>query len=276
LWQRHAAVDVAVHRVRRQVEHRRIAARRQQHRVRRVGLDRPGHQVAAHDAARRAVDHHEVQHLAPREQLHPARVHLPHQRAVAAQQQLLPRLPARVERARHLRAAERAVRQRPAVLARERHALRGALVDDVRAQLGEAVDVPLARAEVAALHRVVEQPPHAVAVVLVVLRRVDAALRGHAVRAARRVLDAEIEHVVAQLAQRRGGRAAREAGAHHDHRVLALVRRADELDVRLVRGPLGLNRPIRDVRVQDRFFGCFNHHLLPPRSSRAATHLQRL
>ena len=40
--------------------------------------------------------------------------------------------PAGVERARHLRATERAVVEQPAVLAGERHALGDALVDDVR------------------------------------------------------------------------------------------------------------------------------------------------
>ena len=79
-----------------------------------------------------------------------------------------------------LRAAERAVVEQAAVLAGERHALRHALVDDVRADLGEAVDVRLAGAEVAALDGVVEEAVDAVAVVLVVLGGVDAALRGDA------------------------------------------------------------------------------------------------
>ena len=72
-------------------------------------------------------------------------VHLPHQRLVGAEQQLLAGLAARVERARDLRAAERAVVEQAAVLARERHALRDALVDDVDAQLRQPVDVRFAR-----------------------------------------------------------------------------------------------------------------------------------
>src|SRR3712207_7078253 len=51
--------------------------------------------------------------------------------------------------------------------------------------LFRSVHVVLTGAEVAALDRVVEQPVHAVAVVAVVLRGVDAALRGDAVRPAR-------------------------------------------------------------------------------------------
>ena len=116
---------------------------------------------------------------------------LAHQRLVGAEQQLLAGLAARVERARHLRAAEGAVVEQAAVLARERHALRDALVDDVDRDLREPVDVRLARAEVAALDRVVEEPEDAVAVVAVVLGRVDAALGGDRVRAPRRVVERE-------------------------------------------------------------------------------------
>ena len=116
--------------------------------------------------------------------------------------------------------------------------------------LGEPVDVRLAGAVVAALDRVVEQPVHAVAVVLVVLGRVDAALRGDRVRAPRRVVEREDLDVVAELAERRGGRRAGEAGADDDDVELPLVRRVDELDVELVVVPLLLDRPVGDVRVE--------------------------
>ena len=80
--------------------------------------------------------------------------------------------------------------------------------------------VRFACAEVAALHRVVEQPVDAVAVVLIVLRGVDAALRGDRVGPARGVLVAERAHVVAELGHRRGGGAAGQAGADHDDGIL--------------------------------------------------------
>ena len=165
-------------------------------------------------------------------------MHLPHQRLIGAEQQLLAGLAARVEGARHLRAAERAVVEQAAVFARERHALRHALVDDVHAQLREPVDVGLARPVVAALDRVVEQPVDAVAVVLVVLGGVDAALRGNAVRPPRAVLDAEVQDVVAELAERRRRRRAGQAGADDDDRVLPLVGRVDQLHLELVPVPL--------------------------------------
>ena len=82
---------------------------------------------------------------------------LPAQRLISAEQKLLAGLAARVKRARNLRAAERAVGEQTAVFARERHALRHALVDDVDADLREAIDVGFARAKIAAFDRVVEQ-----------------------------------------------------------------------------------------------------------------------
>ncbi len=144
-----------------------------------------GDQVASHDAARVAVDHDQVQHFGARDHLHLASRYLPFERLVSAQQQLLSGLPARIKGARNLRAAEGAVVELPAVLACERHALCHALVDDVHADLRQPVHVGFARAEIAALHRVVEQAVDAVAVVVIVLGGVDAALRGDGVRAAR-------------------------------------------------------------------------------------------
>ena len=220
------------------------------HRVADVAFELPGGEVAAHDAARLAVDDDEVQHLAAGEHPDFLRVHLPHQRLVGAEQQLLPGLSARVERSRHLRAAERAVVEQPAVFARERHPLRHALIDDVDAQLREAIDVRFARPIVAAFDGVVEEAVHAVAVVLVILRGVDAALRGDAVRAPGAVLDAEVQDVVAELAERcrRGG--AGQPGTDDDDRVLALVGRVDQLHLELVPVPLGGDRAGRNPRVE--------------------------
>ena len=186
---------------------------------------------------------------------------LARERLVRAEQQLLAGLAPGVERARHLRAAERAVVEQAAVLARERHALRDALVDDVDADLGEAVHVRLAGAVVAALDRVVEEPVDAVAVVLVVLRRVDAALRGDAVRAPRRVVEREHLHAVAELAERGGGGRAGEARAHDDDVEAPLVRRVHELHVELVVVPLLGDGPLGDPGVE-----LTDHGRTPPHS----------
>ena len=208
------------------------------------------------DAARLAVDRHQVEHLAPREQRDRAGIHLPHQRLIGAQQQLLAGLAARVERARDLRAAERSIVEQPAVLPRERHALRHALVDDVDRRLRQPIDVGFAGAIVAALDGVVEEPIDAVAVVAVVLGGVDAALRRDAVGAARAVVDEERLDVVAELAKRRRRRGAGQAGADDDDLILAAVGRVDELVFELAAIPLVGDRPARDARVE-------NHDRIP-------------
>src|SRR5579863_2049087 len=138
---------------------------------------------------------------------------------VSAEQELLASLAARIKCPGYLRAPERPIGQRTAVFARKWHALRDALVDDVHADLRQPVDVRLARAEIAALHRVIEQPVNAVAVVLIVLRGVDAALRGNAVRAPGTVLKAETFDVVTELRHCRRSRRAREAGADDNYTV---------------------------------------------------------
>ena len=156
---------------------------------------------------------------------------------IGAEEQLLAGLAADVERAADLGAAEAAVVEQSAVLAGERHALGDRLVDDVHRQLGEPVDVALTGAEVAALDRVVEQPVDAVAVAAVVLRRVDAALGGDRVGAARRVVEGERLDLVAELGERRRGRRAGEAGADDEDLELALVVRVDQLRVGDVADP---------------------------------------
>ena len=121
---------------------------------------------------------------------------------------------------------------------------------NVEVTLGEAVDVRLARAEVPALHRVVEQAVDAVAVVLVVLGGVDAALGGDRVRASRRGLVAEAEHLVAELGERRGRRRSGEPGADDDDGEAALVGRIHQLHVEPGALPLGLDRAVGNSGIE--------------------------
>ena len=235
--------DVAALRVGRQIKDVGVAARGEDDRVGGVGADLPGHEVACDDAARPPVDHDQVEHLVTRVHLHRAPAYLPGQRLVRAEQELLAGLAAGVERARDLHAAERAVGEQPAVLPRERNALRHALVDDAGADLGQTVYIRLARAEVAPFDRVVEETKDRVAVVLVVLGRVDTALRCDRVRTPGRVLEAEARNVVAQIGEGGGGRGPGEPRAHHDDVILPLVGRRDEPDLGAVARPLRLERP---------------------------------
>ena len=213
-------------------------------------LDLAGDQVAGDDPAGPAVDHDEVEHLAPREHLHGAVADLPAEGLEGAQQELLAGLAAAVEGALELGAAEGAGVEQAAVLAGERHPLGDALVDDVDRRLGEPVDVRLPAAEVAALDGVVEEAVDAVAVVAVVLGGVDPALGGDRVGAAGRVLEAERQDVVAQLGEAGGGAGPGEPGADDDDRVLPLVGRVDQPLLALEPGPLLGQRPARHLRVE--------------------------
>ena len=244
--------DVAAHRVGGEEVDVAVAAAGEDHDVREVGLDLAGDHVAGDDAAGLAVDDDHLEHLVPGERLDGAGRDLALERLVGADQQLLAGLAAGVERAGHLHAAEGAVVEQAAVLTGERDALGDALVDDVAADLRQAVDVRLARAVVAALDGVVEEPVDRVAVALVVLRGVDAALRGDRVRAARRVLVAERLHDVAGLAERgrRGG--AGQAGADDDHREVAAVGGRGEPGVELAVLPALGDRPGGGLLVDER------------------------
>src|SRR5262249_53831474 len=159
-------------------------------------LDAAGDEVAGHDAPRLAVDDDEVEHLGPREHLDVAEADLAAERLVGAEQQLLAGLPGEGEGSGDEGAAEGAVGGQAAIFAGERDALGDALVDDVDADLGQPVDVGLARAVITPLDGVVEEAVNAVAVVLVILGGVDAALGRDAVGAPRPVLVAEANYLV--------------------------------------------------------------------------------
>ena len=181
-----------------------------------------------------------------------ARGDLTLERLVGADQELLAGLATRVECTGHLYATEGAVVEEAAVLAGEGNALRDALVDDVGADLGQAVDVVLTGAVVAALDRVVEETVDGVVVVAVVLRGVDTTLRGDGVRAAGGVLVEEAVDVVAHLAERGGGSTAREAGADDDDVQLTAVGGVDQRGTELTLFPALRDRDVvGGLRVGD-------------------------
>ena len=115
------------------------------------------HQVAGNDAAGFAVDHHQLQHFMAGMQGDVAQGHLPHERGISAQEQLLPGLSGGVKRALHLHPAERPVGQEPPVFTGERNTLCDTLIDDGRADLGQAVYVGFAGTVIAAFDCIVEK-----------------------------------------------------------------------------------------------------------------------
>jgi len=242
---------VAAHRIGREVVDVAVPAGGQHHGVGEVGFDLAGDHVPDDHAAGLAVDDDQLQHLVPGVRSHGACGHLAFQGLVGAQQQLLPGLALGVEGAGDLHPAEGPVVQQAAVLAGERHPLGHGLVDDRRADLGEAVGVGLSGPEVAALDGVVEKPPDAVSVVAVVLGRVDAALGGDAVRPPRTVLIAKAAHPVAGLAQRRRGGRTGQPGPDDEHAELASIGGADQLGVEAPGVPAALDRALGHLAVVD-------------------------
>ncbi len=115
------------------------------------------------------------------------------------------------------------------------------------------MDVGLAGAVVAALHRVVEEAVRRVVVVAVVLGGVDATLRSDRVGTTRRVLVAEVQDVVARFTERRGRGTTGEAGADDDDRELAAVRGVHETSLELARRPDLVDFDVRRLGVGDLF-----------------------
>ena len=189
--------DIAAARICRKIEDVAISTGREHDGVAHMSLDFSGDETARNDALGVAIDQNEVEHLRLRKHSHRAGRDLPAERLIATEQQLLPSLSARVKRPRDLRSAKRSIGKQPAVLAREWHALFDALVDDQIADFGQTINIRFAGTEVAAFNRVVKETKDAVAIVLIIFRGVDAALRGDAVGAARAVLIAERLNVVA-------------------------------------------------------------------------------
>ena len=154
-----------------------------------------------------------------------------------------------VKRAAHQRATERTVRQQPAVIPRERHTLRHALVNNIITYLGQPVHVRLPGAVIATLDRLVKQPEHRVIIIRVILRRVNTPLRRDRMRPPGRILIAERRHVIPQLRQARRGRTARETRAHDDNIQFLLVGGTHHPDMSFMVGPFLGQRSCRYFSV---------------------------
>ena len=241
---------IAPHRIRRQKEHIPVAARAQQHRVRRMSLHLPRHQITRNDPLRLPICHNQIKHLRPRVHFHSATRNLLRQRGIRPQQQLLPRLTTSIKRSRNLRPTKGPIRQSTTILPRKRNPLGHTLVDDIHTHLRKPMHIRLPRSEIPTLHRVIKQPMHRVPVVLIVLRRIDPTLRRNRVRTPRAVLKAKTLHFVAQLRKGRRCRSTRQTTAHHNDGILALVLRIDQFRVLLVAGPLFSHRTGGNLGVE--------------------------
>src|SRR4029077_17246570 len=78
---------------------------------------------------------------------------------------------------------------------------------------GEPINVGFAGTKIAALNRVVEQAINAVAIVLIIFFRINAALRCNGMRAPRRILKTKAFPPVSEFTKSRRGRSAGEPAA---------------------------------------------------------------
>ena len=119
------------------------------------------------------------------------------------------------------------------------------LINDRRAQLGQAVNVAFAGAEVATLLRVGEQPPRGIAIVAIIFGSIDSTLSRNAVGATGRILETETLHLVAHRSHRSRRRRTGQTRANDKDLVFGAVVGADQTKVILMIGPSVLNRTFR-------------------------------
>jgi hypothetical protein len=230
--------DVASFGVCRKIEDIAVTARGQDDGIRRMRSDFAGCQISSHNAPGLTINHDDVQHLCHWKHLAAAQPDLALQRLIRPDEQLLAGLPSRVEGSRNLGATERAVRQQSSVLSCEGNTLGHTLVDNVDADLCQAIDVGLASAEIAAFDRVVEQAVDAISVVRIVFRGIDSALSCNAVRAPGRILETETLDVVAKLGERSCRGTSGQSRTDDDDVELPLVGRVDQLHLQPITLPL--------------------------------------
>src|SRR5688572_4523799 len=104
-----------------------------------MGTDFACHQVPYDDPFGVPVNHDDIEHFGAWKHFHGAKADLSAERLVGPQQELLTGLAAGIKSAGDLGAAKRAVGEQSAVFTRERDALGDTLVDDIHADLGEAI-----------------------------------------------------------------------------------------------------------------------------------------
>ena len=158
----------------------------------------------------------------------------------------MPSLSPTVERPRDLNAPKRPVRQLTAILSGKGDTKRHALIDDLCTDLSEPIHIGFSGAEITAFDRVIKQSPDTIAVVLVVLRRIDSSLRGNAVCPPRTIVETKALHVIPKLSQGRRRTRAGKAGTDNDHGELPFVVGADQLFAEPVPIPFAFQRSGRN------------------------------
>ena len=171
-----------------------------------MALQLPSNEVTGDNPARTPIHHHDVHHLAARINGHRPLSHLPVKRTIRPEQTLLPRNPLRIKGSRNLHTTKRTVLDESTVIARKGYSHCRKVVDHVVTHLRSAVNIRLARTEVAPLEHIVKETIHAVVIVLIVLCRIRPPLRCYRMRPSRGILKTKYLDVVPQLPKCRSSR----------------------------------------------------------------------
>ena len=263
----HSSRTVRCHRVGRKEESITITTSSYNHSVTEVTLDAASNEVTSDDTtsavlAVLVLDHNYIQHLVAVVHLHFAFTDLAAECRVSTEEELLTCLTLSIESTRYLCATERTVVEQAAVFASERNTLSHTLVDDAVAHLSKTVHVCLTSTVVTTLDSVVEEAIHRVAIVLVVLSRVDTTLCSDRVCTTWRVLDTEVEDIEAHLCERSRSRCTSQTSTNYDDVKTTFVGRVDQLLMVFVIGPFLLEWTSRDLRhfrrnnLRSLFFCC--------------------
>ena len=242
--------DIAATGIGGEVEDIAIAAGTEQHGIGCMALDFSRDEVAGDDPLGMPIDENKVEHLRVLVHLHPAKSNLGAQRGIGSEEKLLSGLAPCVEGSGNLGSSKGTVGQLSAVFSGKGYSLGDAFIDDIAADLGEAIDIGLAGAKIPALDGVVKKTPDTVTIVLVVLGGVDAPLGGDAVGAEGAVLKTEAINLVTEFRKGSGGGGSGEPRSDNNDVEFPFVGRIDQLRVVLEVGPLLLERTGWDFSVE--------------------------
>ena len=241
----HGSRTVTCHRVRGEEERVSVSSGTYYDCMSEEALDAAGNEVTGDDTACTLLavlisDEHDIEHLVTGVHLHFAFADLAAEGGISTEEQLLTGLTLCVEGTAYLRATERTVVEQTSVLTGERNALCYTLVDDVIGNLRQTIDIRLTSAVVTTFDRIVVETINTIAVVLVVLRRVDTALCSNRVRTTRRILDTEVEDVKSHLCKGGSSRSTSQTGTDDDDVETTFVSGINEFLMVLIVGPLQL------------------------------------
>jgi hypothetical protein len=239
-----------------------ITSRAKKNGIRRPRIRCASYQVAGNNPLCMSVNSHEIEHLVSGMHIHLTRRNLPAQSAVSAKQELLAGLTASIKSATDLGPAKGAIGKQSTILTGKGNALGYALVDNIGAYLGKAVDVRLAGTKVPTLDSIVEKTMDAIPVVLVILGSIDPPLSGNGVCPSSRILVTKAIHVVPQLAQGSRGCPPGQTGSNDNNAIFPFVGRIDQLGRKAVIVPLLSQRTFGYFRIKVHLIGVLGRYCL--------------